>query len=216
MDDQRALCAGILLAGGANRRLQGRDKAFLSIPSAPATAGPATVAERALVALRAVAADIVVAGGNRERFLPLTGAVPFRIVADLHSGMGPLAGIHAALLSTTCDVALVVACDMPFISIPVLRLLRGLAFAAGDGVDAVVPVLDGRPEPLHAAYRRSCGEHLGAFLAGGGRKASAALDGLRWLPVTERDLAAVPEARGSFANWNYPEQWQLAGPEHAK
>ena len=50
----------------------------------------------------------------------------------------------------TTRLVVVVACDMPFLS---SRLLQELVRRAS-AVDVVIPLVDGRPEPMHAVYRR--------------------------------------------------------------
>lgn len=65
---------------------------------------------------------------------------------------GPLRALVAGAdaLGTTGPV-LVLACDIPFVTAP---LLRHVVDALGDA-DAAVPVLDGRDQPLAACYSRA-------------------------------------------------------------
>ena len=75
------------------------------------------------------------------------------MVVDLYPGKGPLVGIYTGLLAAESSHSLVVACDMPFLNIELLRYMIELS----PGFDAVVPRLGERKvEPLHAIYSRSC------------------------------------------------------------
>jgi molybdopterin-guanine dinucleotide biosynthesis protein A len=118
--------AGLLLTGGASRRM-GTDKAAL-----PAVSG-------LVDALRAVAQPVLEVGPGRTS-LPA--------VADDPPGQGPLAALAAgaaALGLGSVGAALVLACDLPLVTVDLLRWL-----AAQPGT--AVPVVDGRPQPLCARW----------------------------------------------------------------
>lgn len=87
-----------------------------------------------------------------------------RVVTDVLPGRGPLGGLYTGLLASRADLNAVVACDMPFASPDLAARLADLA----GGFDAVVPVVGGRWEPLHAVYAVSCLPAAEALLAGGG------------------------------------------------
>src|SRR5207245_10699116 len=66
-----------------------------------------------------------------------------RAVADRRSDAGPLAGIEAGLEAMRGDVALVLACDMPRVTVRLLRLLVERAISR----DAAAPRGAGRAHP---------------------------------------------------------------------
>ena len=73
---------------------------------------------------------------------------------DLEPGLGPLAGIHAAMSTAKAPVVLIVACDLPFVT---ERFLRGLCAELTAEHDAVVPKdTSGRLVAVCAVYRTSC------------------------------------------------------------
>jgi len=156
---------------------------------------------RAVRTLSEVCAEVVVASGDGHRLdhLGLTQ------VADVMPDAGPLAGIAAGLAAARHPVVAVVAVDMPDISAPLLRFLAGLWDGAWDGPAALVPVVDGRWQPLHAVYARSAAPGIVSFLRGGGRSVRRALAALGARPV-EPDVwaAAVPDGRFAV-NLNAPE-----------
>jgi molybdopterin-guanine dinucleotide biosynthesis protein A len=79
----------------------------------------------------------------------------YLVYPDKHPGCGPLGGIHTALSISATDWNLVVACDMPGISVDVLRaLLDSAPESGGSCVIATGP--GGEPEPLCAVYHRRC------------------------------------------------------------
>lgn len=101
-----------------------------------------TMAERVARALRTVAHPILAVGPDAG-----TG---FPSVADPREGpMKAMAsGADALREGGWGGPAFVLACDVPFITAPLLRAIAG----ALDDHDAVVPMLRGREQPLAACY----------------------------------------------------------------
>src|SRR5689334_18995401 len=126
----------------------GTDKALLRLPS-----GGPTLIERVVAAARAVADDVVVVAEDAER-LPM---MPVRTVPDAIPRAGPLAGLVAGFDAARHPDILALACDLPYLSVPLLRWM----VAQPRAWDALVPFLpneDGKTgwEPLHALYTRAC------------------------------------------------------------
>jgi molybdopterin-guanine dinucleotide biosynthesis protein A len=124
-------CAGIVLTGGASRRMH-TDKAAIVWRGE-------TLAARAARVLGAACDPVIEVG---------PGVTALRWVREEPPGGGPLAALVAGVdaLSTRGPV-LVLACDMPFVDVPVLQLL---AHRAGD--TTVVPVAGGRLQYTCARY----------------------------------------------------------------
>jgi molybdopterin-guanine dinucleotide biosynthesis protein A len=121
-------------------------------------------------------------------------------------GLGPLAGIDAALSALLPDERAVVCLggDMPLLSGALLDLLRDTEPAA----EALVPRVRGHAEPLLARYTRACAPTIAAALASGALKAADVLERLatRWLD--EPRLRAVDPTLASFENANTPDDLQ--------
>ena len=158
---------GAVLAGGASTRM-GRDKALIEVDGVPMV----TIAVDALRG--AGASDVWVVGGDREAI----EALGHRWVPDRHPGDGPLGGVITALAEATADVVAVLACDHVAAAAPAVRIVVG---ALGDG-DVAVPVVEGRSQTLHAAWRRSALERLEVVFEAGGRSVR---DGLAVLDVVQ-------------------------------
>ena len=123
----------------------------------------------------------------------------YPVIADRYPGQGPLGGIVTALHHTAADWNLVVACDMPGLSVEFLKRL--FETAERSAAAALVPAgPSGRPEPLCALYHRGALEALESRFQAGQRKVTAALAGLpaEILPVAEVSV---------FQNVNTPEEW---------
>jgi molybdopterin-guanine dinucleotide biosynthesis protein A len=178
---------GAILAGGKSGRM-GRDKATMD-------AGGATMVERSLEALRPIASPIVVVSDTGDKFR-LDGCCE---IADRTPGLGPTGGIVTALQYLGRGLHLVVACDMPFLKTELLSLLLHLA---EDGDDAVVPLLQGRPEPLCAAYRDTALPLFEQFLLNRQRAVHLALETLNTRYVDEDQLKRIDPELASFINVN--------------
>jgi len=192
---------GIVLAGGASRRM-GRDKATLDL-------GGRTLLEHAAGALSKVCDELIIAAADRapQRLQNLSPVW----VPDSPGAVGPLAGLAAGLAVASHPVAVVVACDMPFLN---GGLLRHLASSVVD-CDAAVPVA-GIPQPLHAAYSRDCLPTLQSVLRLGGRSMRDLLSRLRVRYVAEsRCLELDPEGLSSF-NMNTTDDYRFADTHWAR
>lgn len=170
-----------MLAGGASRRM-GTDKTRILL-------GGRTLLEHSIDAVRQAGAHrIVVVNRDGDRTGLAEGVV---VVADSMPGSGPLGGIIDGLLHLARqdlldssdgdepsggDVVIVVASDHPEHDPRELAFVASLLRAASPETAAVIPVVDGRDQTLHAAYRRWLAEPLAAQFAAGERSLHRALD----------------------------------------
>ncbi len=190
----------VILAGGQSRRL-GRDKAVEPFDGEPLIRRVIRRASEAVSASRVV---VVVADPARAAALPLDA--DHRTAVDVFPDCGSLGGIYTGLDASATEWSLITACDMPFLSAPLLAHMAELR----DGADAVVPVVDGRPEPTHAFYTRRCLPAIERRLRAGQLKISGFFDdvSVRYVPETEiRDFD--PDLL-SFFNINRPEDLSRA------
>ncbi len=192
--DKSAITA-VILAGGQSRRL-GRDKAVEPFYGEPLIR---RVIRRASEAVSAYQIVVVVADPERAAALPLDDH--HLTAVDVFPDCGSLGGIYTGLDAATTQWSLVTACDMPFLSAPLLSHMAGLR----DGVDAVVPVIDGRPEPTHALYNRRCLPAIEAKLRAGQLKISGFFDDVTVRYVPEDDIRNFDPDLISFFNINRPE-----------
>lgn len=183
--------AGGVLAGGASSRM-GRDKASLPWDEE----GRTTWLERALRELSRIVEAPVALGATR---------IPgFANVADVRTGVGPLGGVEA-LLVTARRPALVIPCDLPGLSGEVLGLLVAARekshFDAGPPLAFAFRHTDGRPEPAVAVFEPAALPILRHFLDGGRRGVAEFLDSVptQWIEIPEA-------AADAFVNVNTPEE----------
>ncbi len=185
---------GVVLAGGRSERL-GRDKAGLLL-------GRETLLQRVVRTLSHLSDDLV-AVVRADQQIVVPGA---RVVRDVAPYSGVLAGMAAGLMAARHDWALVVACDMPFLNLDLLRYMLSLRCE----VDVVVPRLDVGAEPLHALYHKRCLGALTKSLAEGRRRVISFYDTLRVRWVGTGEIARFDSQGRSFFNINTPDDLALA------
>ena len=135
--------SAIILAGGRSLRF-GRNKALEIINGKSLIEG---VVER----IKLVSNQILIVTSPGELIFPVASEV--EILVDLYPGKGPLGSIYTGLLASQSSHSSVVACDMPFLNIELLNYMNELS----QDFDIVIPRLEeGKVEPLHAIYSKSC------------------------------------------------------------
>jgi len=133
-----------ILAGGESSRM-GRDKALVEIGGKP-------LLLRAVQLLEPLAASVTIVGEKRRN-----GEFGAPVLTDRWPGAGPLGAIATALANANNAWALILACDMPLITVEWLSWLCDRATSASaDSFDALVPATANGLEPLCALYRTAC------------------------------------------------------------
>lgn len=177
----------------------GRDKRAL--PWTPASDGsPQTLLGHVVATVSRLTDDIVLVANDDPG---VTGA---RAVGDLYPRSGSLGGIYSGLAAAAHDLAFVAAADMPFLNpMLILDLVR-----QASRVDAVVPVIGGRPEPLHTVYRKTVLAPARRQIERRELKIALVFDAVSTVRIPEADLRTLDPDLRSFWNLNTPEEYQRA------
>jgi molybdopterin-guanine dinucleotide biosynthesis protein A len=190
MDGSHDLTA-FILAGGKSTRM-GSDKAFVECE------GRALLA-RALDLARSVTPDVRIVG-SPEKFAPFAP-----VIEDVFRDCGPLAGIHAALLSSPSELNLMLAVDTPFISWTFLQFLISQARNAPEAT-VIVASFAGRSQPLSAVYRRDFAEVAENALRAGQYKIDRLFSEVRSRIIGHEELQDAGFSSAIFRNLNTPEE----------
>lgn len=187
--DDPAPVVGVVLAGGASRRM-GRDKATLRLPDSDRT----LVEQLVDVLSRRCRPVFVVAAAGQV--LP---ELPARVLRDEIPDLGPLPatarGLRAAA-EAGAALAFVSAVDLPYLSVDLIDALTGVA--ARLDADVVLP-WDGRDHYLAAVYRTRLAGRIEDLVAAGERSMRALVDGVDAQRVVLR-------AARELTNVNSPDQ----------
>jgi len=184
----------IVLAGGEGKRL-GTDKAFLRI-------GDRVLIEGIVEKMARIGDEVIIVTNSPQRYDHLEA----RLVGDVYPGKGALGGIYSGIKAAHNQHSLVVACDMPFLD---LRLLRYMILLS-PGQDVVIPRIGELTEPLHAIYSKQCLQPIERVLAGGGRRVIAFFPEVRVRYIEEQEIKLFDPQHLSFFNINMPADLEKA------
>jgi len=189
-------CSAVILAGGLNSRMGGRNKAFLKV-------GGRDILDRTLDTLGPMFGDILLV--TREP--GLYRGRPVRVVTDVYDVRSSLTGIHAGLVHAASDFAFMVACDAPFLRPALVRLLLG---EIEPTADVIVPVRDGHYEPLCAVYSKRCIPHIEEMLDRQNFRIFDFFGDVRLKVVADGKLRQADAEMLSFFNVNTPQAHQAS------
>jgi len=184
----------IVLAGGVGKRL-GADKAFLRI-------GGRVLIEGIVKKMARIGDEVIIVTNSPQKY----GYLEARLVSDMYPGKGTLGGIYSGLKAARNPYSLVVACDMPFLD---LRLLRYMILLS-PSQDVVIPRVGGLPEPLHAIYSKQCLQPIERLLAAGSLKIIDFFPEVRVRYVEEQEIKLFDPQCLSFFNVNTPADLEKA------
>ena len=182
-----------VLAGGKSSRM-GKNKALLSLNGK-------TLIEHVTSAALAVAEPVQVITDSPKDYTFLM----LPMLADEIANLGPLGGIYTALKHCKTPHCLILACDLPFLSLELMRFLSEnagtadvFAIDAGKGV-----------EPLCAVYSKNCLPAIEAQIAKQDYKVARLFE-----QVNARVVRLHPGhslyAANLFHNVNTPEDFEQA------
>jgi len=182
-----------IMAGGRSRRM-GKTKALLPYRGRP-------LITQVYETLQTLFVDIFLVTNDPGIF----DFLPCPKVPDRIPGKGPISGVDAALRHSRNPHVLVVACDAPFLSPSLLKLLTGKAV----GADLVIPRGPNGPEPLCAVYGKGCLPLIEDSLRKGDFKLVDLATRLPTREVSLKEVAAVDPGFRSFRNINTPRDFQI-------
>ena len=186
--------SAFILAGGKSTRM-GTDKAFVMFEGR-------TLLSRMLQIARALTPSVRIVGeaAKYAEFAP--------VVEDVFPGCGPLAGIHAALRATRTDLNVILAVDVPFVSLALLDYL--VSRAQRSEATATVARSARGYQPLCAVYNRAFADAAEEALRAGRYKIDALFDEQRMQIIREEELESAGFSPRIFRNLNTPDELQKA------
>ncbi|EJQ46076.1 hypothetical protein IEQ_04126 [Bacillus cereus BAG6X1-2] len=186
--------AGIVLAGGISSRF--------GEPKALASWGGSTFVERILKVMTTTLQEVVVISHSdiKERVEQL---VQVSVIEDIphYKGNGPLAGIVSGMEYIEADWYAIMPCDAPNVSQEWFTILLE---QTSDEYDAVVPIINGRKQPLLAAYHNCVKEKIYTLLQEEKRSMGQLLSQCNVKYVVGEDVQANAEW---FINVNTKEEY---------
>lgn len=187
----------------------GEDKAFLRV-------GGRRLIDRVLDAVSAVAGEVIIVTNTPEEY----EALPARLARDVYPGTGALGGIYTGLVMAEYPRSLVVACDMPFLNVDLLRYMA----SQEEAYDVVMPYLgEGEPStkthatakardlhPLHAIYSTRCLAPVERAIERGDLRTIAFLPDVDVRFISRGEIDRFDPEHLSIFNANTPEELRHA------
>ena len=187
--------SAFVLAGGQSRRM-GAEKALVELDGR-------TLLEHALTLARSVSPEVWIVG-SKAKFSRYGD-----VVEDEFPQHGPLGGIHAGLRSSTSELNLMLAVDMPFVEVRFLEFLFEEA-ARQECAVVTIPRAGGAWQTLCAVYRRPFADLAEEALRAGKNKIDPLFRGIEMRILEERELIERNFSPALFRNLNTPEELEQA------
>jgi len=185
-------CTAIILAGGDSRRM-GCDKVMLPFDNQP-------LVQSVISVVQPLFAETILSVREHRAEISLPQ------ITDRQADGGPLMGLISTLSNITTSWAFVIGCDMPFVSSELVKLLA----TQRAGQQAVVPVVQGKLQPLAAFYERSCVPFMRASYALGDKSLMGAIQHLRVRYISENQMVKVDPELRSFFDLDTPQDLAMA------
>lgn len=131
---------GVILAGGQSRRM-GYNKAQAHIEGS-------TMLVRMIDKIKEVTPNLIVSSGSIAY-----PNVEWPQILDEYSNCGPIGGLYSALKASHTSFNLVLSCDMPLVSVFLLRYIVETALA-GDSLITLPIDQEGQAQMMCAVYRK--------------------------------------------------------------
>jgi molybdopterin-guanine dinucleotide biosynthesis protein A len=187
-------CEGIILSGGLNRRMQGRNKALLELDGR-------SFLERIVTTLTGCFEQLLLVTKKPEFYKSSS----FRTVKDIINVQSPLAGVHAGLVNIDADYGFCTSCDTPLLRTDLIRILIN---EIDPDFDIIVPSSGSYFQPLCAVYSKQCIPIIEKFLKDDEVKTDGIFKMLRVKTIDYRQLQMVDPLLESFFNVNTPEDFK--------
>ena len=177
-----------ILAGGKSSRM-GFDKQLLMDDDR-------RILETVIETLKQEFSDILIVTAKPQ----LYEGMGVRLCSDAYPGKGPLAGVHAALLSARSRYVYLLACDMPVVNLPFIRHMKQQLLETG--MDICASRYNDRMEPFNTFYSRTLLGEVIHRLETGNSSLFRFINASRACVLTREDAARFDKELRMFTNIN--------------
>jgi len=186
----------LILAGGENKRIP-LTKGFLEIRNRK-------IIETNIELLKSIFPRVILSVNNPELYFYL--GLP--MIGDVVDSRSPMTGILSVFMNTESSDIFVTACDMPYIN---AILIKHMIERYNDGFEALIPLYDGKPQPLFGIYAKRVSEAMERRIRAGKKSLLDFLKTINVRYINEEEVRSIdPEGR-SFVNINTFKDYQREG-----
>ena len=164
---------------------------------------PSTMLEYLLKELQAACSPIAISVSSED--VEFQSANDIFQVRDRFDNSGPIEGIRASLesLESHCSYAFVTACDVPYVNVKVIELLKERIGSA----EAIIPVQGKRRFGMTSLIRTTAHRKIKPLVSNGRLRVSYLADALNCVEFPAHEIRAVDEELLCLTNINTPEQY---------
>lgn len=199
------MTAGVILAGGPSSRFVAEDKALATIEGIPMIR---VIANQLVPIVDQIVVNV--RSSQQSRFEPHLANIsrPVQFAIDKHTDAGPVAGLNTALKVINKEKVkevIIIACDIPLIRTITLSALLGWFdrdkySGSSHGIDCVLPLINGRIQPLCGIYSvDALNAAINMIGDPGSKSCNEVIEGLKVLSVPQHQL---PGDQHVFTNVN--------------
>ena len=186
----------LILAGGENKRIP-MIKGFLEIRNRK-------IIETNIELLKSIFSRVILSVNHPELYFYL--GLP--MIGDVVDSRGPMTGILSVFMNTESADIFVTACDMPYIN---AILIKHMVEKYNDKFDALIPLYDGKPQPLFGIYAKRISGLMEQRIRAGKKSLLDFLKTINVRYINEEEVRNIdPEGR-SFVNINTFKDYQREG-----
>lgn len=185
-----------VLAGGKSKRMNGENKALIEI-------GQHSNLEKIIRLSEKYFFETILIANSHNIFDDLN---KIKIYRDVYQNIGPLGGIHSALVNSSTEFVFLLPCDMPFISERLV--LDEIDQFRKQSCDIIVPRIGDFFEPLHSIYSVKVADKLAHHIQN--TKDLSVRSFFSSVKVFYWDIENTEEIRRSFININTRKDIDLA------
>lgn len=182
--------SSIVLAGGKSSRF-GHDKVFKTV-------GGRSLLDLVINRVAPLSRETILVAASKNTLFHSNKYHGLKTVIDIYPGKGPLGGVYTGLLTSESFYNLVVASDMPFLNLALLRYMIQLAA----DFDLVVPRVGTLVEPLHAVFSQSCRKPMAHLLQKNELSVNSLFPAVRTRYVEAEEIERFDPEHLSFFNIN--------------
>lgn len=186
----------IILAGGESKRF-GEPKALLKFDDK-------LIVEIIVNKLQEFFSEIIIVTDDTEPLRHLPVILTEDILADCKKSS--LRGLHAGLKTSTSAYNFVIACDMPFVNLLLIKYMHSII----PECDAVIPRVGEYLQPLYAFYHKECVDTIEKCLLAGKFKIIDLYRILKIRYIEKEDIQRIDPEQKAFFNINTDVDFEIA------
>ncbi len=187
----------VVIQAGGNSSRMGEDKALIKFHNV-------TLIEYILDQVKGLGEETIIISNKPDKFTHFG----YKVFSDIFPDVGALGGIYTAIHYSSLPKCLLLACDMPFVNIPLIKYMNSVNKQA----DLIIPRLQNKSfaEPFRAIYSKECLPAIEGAIKKGKKRVNSFFYKVNIQYIEYIDIIKFDPDLLSFININTPEDLSVA------